>query len=641
MAGSIRPYLESAKTVLVAGDKIMVDSAARGTEQIDFTALSAQLELVARKGVASGYAGLGADGLVPATQLQPSFTAEEVADAAARNALTVVAGEIGKRLVMLTDTGVYYIAIATGTGASKWQVYNSIATASTTGAGAVELATNAEAVTGTDTARAVTPAAMKAGMASEINARAPAQELTFDGTVGATVTNVPAFGTGDFTVAAWVTPSTVATTQTIISGNTNSFALRIGSPTGVLQVGKVNASDGTNSTGTIAAGKTSLVAYVRSGATVTYYINGIASGTSDETGIDYSVACTRPGCFGAADTQVLNGAMRGPYVENRALTAAEVLALYETGAPPASDFNSASNTAFYTSNFSAGVDSWGTDTGRSVTGNVDSINGSNDWLKMEVTSGPVYLYGYTDIILSPYLGKRVRATVTIFNPTGSGLTHFLVGSNGGSVTTGAAMVVACAENTQVTSTVEFIHQGASHRMYIMGCAEDGSGVVLATGKLFYAKAVSIYAIGLLLAPESNAPGNGYLLNSAPGVAHSPIVLPATGVSFALPDTRTNRIRGTSATSGNELLLGATYLLPAESQILAVRARSRAGTPTVRVGNASAGEQIVADVALSTTWKSLTIALTGGIVSAAAPIYIGSNSADVVEIDIRWEPLDFS
>jgi hypothetical protein len=152
--------------------------------------------------------------------------------------------------------------------------------------------------------------------------------------------------------------------------------------------------------------------------------------------------------------------------------------------------------------------------------------------------------------------------------------------------------------------------------------------------------VTIFPLGLLLAPEAAAPGNGYLLNSAPGVAHTPIVLPASGVSFALPDNRTNRIRGTTNTSGNQQLLGASVLLPANSQILRVRARSRAGTPSITIGTASGGNQIVASVALSTTWQNLTIALTGGIVSAADDIWIGSNSTDIVETDISWEPLSF-
>ena len=41
---------------------------------------------------------------------------EEVANAAARNALTVTSGQVGKRIVRLADTGVLYLANAAGTG---------------------------------------------------------------------------------------------------------------------------------------------------------------------------------------------------------------------------------------------------------------------------------------------------------------------------------------------------------------------------------------------------------------------------------------------------------------------------------------------------------------------------------------------
>jgi hypothetical protein len=112
------------------------------------------------------------------------------------------------------------------------------------------------------------------------------------------------------------------------------------------------------------------------------------------------------------------------------------------------------------------------------------------------------------------------------------------------------------------------------------------------------------------------------------------------VTWNVRSIATNRIRGTTNTNGNQQLLGSSVLLPAESQILYVRARSRSGTPSITVGTSSGGAEIVASVALSTTWKNLTIALTGGIVSSADDIWIGSNSTDVVETDISWQPLDF-
>jgi hypothetical protein len=145
--------------------------------------------------------------------------------------------------------------------------------------------------------------------------------------------------------------------------------------------------------------------------------------------------------------------------------------------------------------------------------------------------------------------------------------------------------------------------------------------------------------GLLLAPDAAQAGGGYVWNDQSGNL-AQIVLPSSGVQWALPSVAGQRIRGTTSTNGNQQLLGASVLLPAESQILHVRARSRSGTPSITIGTSSGGAEIVASVALSTTWKNLTIALTGGIVSSSDDIWIGSNSTDVVETDISWQPLDF-
>ena len=151
--------------------------------------------------------------------------------------------------------------------------------------------------------------------------------------------------------------------------------------------------------------------------------------------------------------------------------------------------------------------------------------------------------------------------------------------------------------------------------------------------------VLYYQIGLLLAPDAAQAGGGYVWNDQSGNL-AQIVLPSSGVQWNLPSVAGQRIRGTTSTNGNQQLLGASVLLPAECQITHVRARARSGTPTITIGTASGGAQIVASVALSTTWLNCTIALTGGIVSSADDIWVGSNSTDVVETDIAFQPLDF-
>gem|GEM_PF-7011876 len=113
---------------------------------------------------------------------------------------------------------------------------------------------------------------------------------------------------------------------------------------------------------------------------------------------------------------------------------------------------------------------------------------------------------------------------------------------------------------------------------------------------------------------------------------------ASGVSHVAPLYGPARLRASSSTNGNQQL-GGQVVIPGNSQIIRGRARAQSNTPTVTLGTASAGSQVVASVALTTSWKDLTIALTGGMVgSSNISLWAGSNSADVVEWDITWEPL---
>lgn len=134
----------SAVTTLAASDVLAKDNPTTGSKKIAYSDLLTQL----------------------ATELTSNFTIEEVADAAARNALTVTTGQIAKRLVRLADTGVIYAPSAAGTGAGIWIQWSNTALGTTAGAGILELATDAETQTGTDTARAITPASLAAWRAA-------------------------------------------------------------------------------------------------------------------------------------------------------------------------------------------------------------------------------------------------------------------------------------------------------------------------------------------------------------------------------------------------------------------------------------------------------------------------------------------
>lgn len=403
-------------------------------------------------------------------------------------------------------------------------------------------------------------------LSSFIAARGPSQGLVQDGTKGSGV-SVVAFGEADATLAGWVNGT--GTSKYIVCSEANGLTANTTS-TGKLEIVKRGVVVAVTGNTAINDGKWHAFAYVRSGTSETLYIDGKSDATATSAStINYSVGITKLGAY-TDDTSAWVGTIGRIYPYNRALTAAEVLSLYESGRPAGADFNSASNTAVYTSDFSAGVDGWGTDAGRAVTGNVDSINGSDNWLSTEVTAGPLSAYSYSAASFAAYVNKRVRVTVTIFNPTGSGITHFAIRQNDGTVAGGSAAVVALAENTEVTTTVTLLLSGASTRLGIIATDSGGTAVALATGKIFYHKTFTVYPLGLLLAPDATQIGNGLAWQDTSG-NNADITLPATGVEWALPGSGTISLGTTKATQATIVAssAGALTITPAANTNLNV------------------------------------------------------------------------
>jgi hypothetical protein len=477
-------------------------------------------------------------------------------------------------------------------------------------------ASNAQAAAGTSTTTFITPANAGYAAAPVVNGRAPRQGLVFDGTAGATVTGVPAFGTSDFTVVGFGFKASLTRNEQIVGGANGSFGL-IARTDGTLITDKEGTSANTASTGTFSAGKFTQFVYVRSGNTGTYYINGVSAGTTSDSQ-NYSASVTDIGNSTANANSQWNGFI-SVFIYNRALSAAEVVALYESGVPASSDYNTASvaeltaPTAFI--NFQ-----YDTFTGATASGFTAAETGGQ---ACQANTG-------NGFGLLSAVGTRYRVT---FNATlTSGATPLArIGRVADGVASAQVTVVNGAND--ITFTI-------ANALYATSGTGSGQMRFDTSGNTSYSISdLKIYPLGLLLAPDASQVGNGYVWNDVSGNL-AQIALPSSGVLWNVPSIAGNRIRGTTNTNGNQQLLGSSQLLPAESQILYVRARSRSGTPSITVGTSSGGSQIVASVALSTTWKNLTIALTGGIVSSADDIWIGSNSTDVVETDISWQPLDF-
>jgi hypothetical protein len=106
---------------------------------------------------------------------------------------------------------------------------------------------------------------------------------------------------------------------------------------------------------------------------------------------------------------------------------------------------------------------------------------------------------------------------------------------------------------------------------------------------------------------------------------------STGIS-PITDRTDARIRGTTNTSGNQLLLGAA-MLP-DSYLINIRARARTGTPTVKWGAVSAGAEWVAAIALNGNWKELTMVNPSQNGSSLGNVWVNSTTADIIDTCIQ-------
>ena len=196
-------------------------------------------------------------------------------------------------------------------------------------------------------------------LVADLSGNSNANVLNFNGTAGCTVANIPAFGTGDFTVAAWITPQSLAANMVVFAGADQGAQIYI-LTTGKLLVNKRNVGDvSAQSTGTVTVGMRYLISYTRSGTTGTYYINGVASGTATDS-YDYTGVV---GFIGTINTGggYITGNIQNVLIYNRALSAGEVATLYATGVPSAADTTTpAANTALVTGtdNTFAGAGNW-------------------------------------------------------------------------------------------------------------------------------------------------------------------------------------------------------------------------------------------------------------------------------------------
>jgi hypothetical protein len=394
-------------------------------------------------------------------------------------------------------------------------------------------ATSADVNAGTDTNKFITPAALAGSTPtltltdvilgtsgpsakSSINARAARQGLVFDGTGGGSGTLASAVGTSDLSLNTFVAVPTASnfTGPGIFGigtvGTANAFSVYVYGDDLYVTLWGASGSDFrskllVNFVPSFAGKNVNLVV-VRNSTTpsITIYVNGISQTLSETTG---GTAPTWGGSISsttfyhgklASAGNYYTGYISAPNLYNRALSAAEVVSLFEAGVPAAADYNSASNTAAYTTTF-ASDDGWTLAAGSSISGG--KLNMGDDAYCIPPSGANITI------------GKRYRLVFTIDSITAGSIYYF----------NGSGYVLA--GTTATTYTIDFQSLGT------------GTGpAIKVVGGTAVADNYSVTRIGLLLAPDAGQAGGGLTWYDTSGNAAN-ITLPASGVAWAVPSSQ--------------------------------------------------------------------------------------------------------
>jgi hypothetical protein len=580
--GTVRPYAKTNRPTLAADDRLLSDNPATGVGATRFADLLAQLnglyQQLTGRNAPLGYAGVAADGFLDPAIMRAALAPEEVADDAAKNALTVVAGDVGRRLVRVTASGINYLAKAAGTGADKWQVYNNAPSATEALQGILEIATQIEALAGTDDARAITALKLRAVLDSYVLPadayRAPEPWLYSDGVSGNRAAGVFALGTrgniAGVPTASWVGWVDVPTANPASSAWASSIQSNTSGFFPANNMGISFASNGALLVNADAGGG-NYRNYQWLGFRAAYsgqriwlevrFTQGTSNPVIRVNGIDISstfivvIGGTPPPWLASSlvATYCLNGfnwvagrAPRGCWI-NAHLTDAESDDWRLRGVIPAWVRSGGSVKLAVNSDFSAGSDGWSPANG-TVTGNVDSIGGVDDTLEISAAGGTsaACVVGHGLFVRA---GDKARVRFDIYRPSSNTVGTWIGLRNSGSALSDQA-VQPVADTWTSYDVVMTWPQTNDPGLQFRLAVSPSSGGTLGTADKFYLKNVKVSPLGALTLPEvtpdnilrdaslMSPPIDGYTVGCTPqiGAADGWIRGGGSGAGYVMADT---------------------------------------------------------------------------------------------------------
>lgn len=470
--------------------------------------------------------------------------------------------------------------------------------------------------------------------------------VTFDGATANTriASGCQAIGTGDFSLWSRFRVSTAAFAAGAFPGiisltDTNSTASRpnafrvLMTTSGSLQIQRYGATTSDSRQGTIAnfqaaySGQVVDLVVTRAGNTVKVYINGTDTAYSETTS-------GTPPAWGDAVVSdfVLVGALSsgnsifvGPIyrsvVFNRALSASDVTELITVGVNPADQWGT--QTAVYTSDFSAGADGWAGTRGTSD-GNIDGISGVDNTLRFTVDSTASNThYAFRSSVPGLLAGKRYRVGFNYFITAANATMNGLRLQQLTTVQNITPIQSVTGAWTSITP-VEFV--STETRLDVLGYAGANNSFTGNGTDTFYLHSFVLTRIGAIVDLDFTV-GAGYQAHDRSSNAlHGTLF---NGVEFMVPK-KVAVLYATTSTNGNQQMLG-TLAIPTNAVIEDIIVNST-GSATVSIGNASAGTQIVNGASVVSGRQKLTIATP---FSTTGNLWVNSNSTATLQFTILY------
>jgi hypothetical protein len=458
--------------------------------------------------------------------------------------------------------------------------------------------------------------------------------VNFDGATTAQriASGCQAIGTGDFSLwSRFRVPTSFASLPGLLwltDINTGTFranAMGIFLESGTLRVFRYGTTPATdNRIATVASFLTNFVGQVvdvvvtRAGNTLKIYINGTDTAYTESTGgaapaWGQTVVSDFTFVGAQSSSNIFSGRIYRSVVFNRALSAADVTELITTGVNPADQWGT--QTAVYTSDFSAGADGWGAANGTAA-GNIDGIGGQDNNLRYTIGSGANSGDGLSkNNIVIP--SKRYRFNFAYYLPSGQTQTTTLRAFVGlASVVTGLNVTNAwtdvSAEGVATVDTLLRVNQN------FVG---TGNGT-----DVFYIRAVTVTRIGAIVDLDFTI-GAGYqATDRSTNNLHGTLF---NGVEFTQPK-RMAVLYATTSAATNQQVFG-TLAIPANAIIEDIIVNST-GTATVTVRDAAAGNVIVNAASVVAGRQKLTIAQP---FSSGGQLWVQSSTTATLQFTILY------